>query len=140
VSAVVTLQDNLDTLPPMSDRIEAGNGSYWRDAGGVWRYTLNGEQVPGAQDVYDAAGAIVSMIAPELAPELLLDVDLVAARWEVKPDTVYRYVHDGRLPPPQIKVGHCNAWTAPIVDMAHARRPGQGWRRGQSASSRPGTA
>jgi hypothetical protein len=110
----------------MPDRITAGRGAYWRDDTGRWRYTCSGEAVPGAVDVPDGKGGIC-MMAPELAPELLLGTPDVAKRFGVSVGYVSAELTRGRMPTPPVKVSHCPAWTAPIADWwwEHGR-PGRG--------------
>lgn len=106
--------------------ILAGNGAYRRGYDGTWRYACSGLAVPGAQDVYDGFGRVVSMIAPELAPDLLMSEQDIADAYGVSVKYVSAEHSHGRLPRAPVRVGHCPGWTVPIVEWWWTHRPGQG--------------
>jgi len=102
--------------------LRAGGGAYQRSPGGTWRYFW-GAPVPGAVDVLDERGRVVDLIAPELAPSRLLDSARTALLCGWKVDTLGANLARGRMVPPVLVVGQCNAWTLPVVRWFLANRP-----------------
>jgi hypothetical protein len=118
----------------MAKRLSACGGTYLRGVDGVWRYWW-GEEVPGAADVYDR-GRLISIMAPELCPELLVDAKSVMEHfdWSERSGTLSTYLSRGWFPRPVVKVGQCNAWTWPVIRHYERTRP---WRDGRPAGQGP---
>ncbi|HEV8653292.1 MAG TPA: hypothetical protein VG276_28835 [Actinomycetes bacterium] len=85
-----------------SERLEAGNGNYWRDPDGVWRYAWGDGPVPRARDRLDADGEVVGLDAPELAPDALVDAHTIARERGWQPQTLRMVVHRRRHCPPVV--------------------------------------
>lgn len=110
--------------------ISYGNGHYVRSRSGTWRYSLTGEEVPGASDL-EVNGRIV-MQAPELHPEFLMDIadaaaycGMTRASWKVA-------VSQGRAPVSVVRLSISPFWTQGVLDAWLATRPVRG--RGGAAA------
>jgi hypothetical protein len=85
-----------------TERLEAGNGNYWRDEAGVWRYAWGDEPVPGAVDRLEG-GEVVGLDAPELERDQLVDSRTVARERGWRLPTLRIMVHRGRHCPPAVR-------------------------------------
>jgi hypothetical protein len=98
----------------------AGNGNYYRDPAGVWRYTID------HSPVFDVETDHLGLWAPELVAWRLLDTAGVAALLEVQPATVRALARTDQhyLPPPVARFGRrAPVWTRPIIDRYLKLRP-----------------
>jgi hypothetical protein len=71
-----------------------------------------------------AAASVVTLSAPELCAERLLDTASVAAIIGVRTRTVASYLARGSLPDPVARVGNSPVWTLPVLLRWMARRAG----------------
>jgi hypothetical protein len=107
-------------------RLTAHGGNYYRDPGGVWRYTINDRPVPRASE--DQLG----MWAPELCAGRLLAIPDVAEILQVKPSAARAYLSRqvAGMPAPVARFGDAPVWPRPVIVAWHSQRPraGQGRR------------
>lgn len=81
------------------------------------------------------AGRVIGLVAPELVPHRLLDIEGVARVAGVTPQTVSTYLARGRMPEPVGRLGNSPVWTRPQIQHWLAARPGQGVGGGRPAST-----
>jgi predicted DNA-binding transcriptional regulator AlpA len=62
------------------------------------------------------ASDVLGMLAPELHPLALLDLDDVARAAGVKPATVRAYLHRRQMPDPVSRAGGSPMWTRPTIE------------------------
>jgi hypothetical protein len=75
------------------------------------------------ESVWEVAKAgVVTLSAPELCAERLLDTAAVAAILGVRPRTIASYLARGSLPSPVARVGNSPVWTLPVLLRWMARR------------------
>jgi hypothetical protein len=78
----------------MSEMLFDGNGHYWRDSAGVWRYTVNGQPVPGARN---RSGFDVEHPYPRVQVDGLPYVAVPAHRLDTHPELVPLAASPGAL-------------------------------------------
>jgi len=109
------------------ERLTAWNGAVRRDPGpdGRWRWFW-GDLVDGAIDVLDERGQVVDVVGPDIAPSRLLN-SVETARllgWTAGTGgTLAANLSRGRMVPPVLLVGQCQAWALPQLRWFLANRP-----------------
>lgn len=78
-------------------------------------------------DAWDERARLpLTVYAPELTPDQLLDTDGVAALAAVDRSTVAAYLARGQLPEPVARLGNSPVWSRPVIRQWLDSRPGPG--------------
>lgn len=72
----------------------------------------------------DRAGDVVGMLAPELHPQHLVDLEGAAGAAGVALSTVRAYLARGQMPAPVARVGGSPVWSRPVIDQWLSARRG----------------
>jgi predicted DNA-binding transcriptional regulator AlpA len=71
------------------------------------------------------ANDIIGMDAPEMHPDRLMTMEMVAAAIGVTPASLLEYLRRGACPGPPVRIGRTPAWTRPIVEQWTLARSGR---------------
>lgn len=71
------------------------------------------------------ANDIIGMDAPEMHPNRLMTMEMVAAAIGVTPASLLEYLRRGACPEPPVRIGRTPAWTRPIVEQWMLTRSGR---------------